>query len=133
MARRAHGFTLIELLIVVAIVGLLAMVALPSYQSYILKGKRSDAIASLTQVQLAQEKWRATHATYGTLADLGLPATSSQGLYAISASNLGATSYTITATATGSQLADTACATLALTENGPDASTAAKKTCWSQN
>ncbi len=133
MTRRPHGFTLIEMLIVVAIIGILAAVTLPSYRSYVLKGKRSDAIATLTQIQLTQEKWRATNSVYGTLAQLGLPATSSQGLYTISAGNLSATSYTLTATATGTQTADTACATIALTENGPDVSTAAKKTCWGQD
>lgn len=133
MTRSERGFTLIEMLIVIAVIGVLAVLALPSYQSYILKSKRSDAIATLTLVQLAQEKWRATRAAYGTLADLGLTAASSQGLYAISVSNVGATSYTITATATGSQAADTACAAIALTENGPDVSTPAKKACWGQN
>jgi type IV pilus assembly protein PilA len=47
MSRAQQGFTLIELMIVVAIIGILAAVALPAYQTYTLKGKVSEA-ASLS-------------------------------------------------------------------------------------
>ena len=41
--RRASGFTLVEMLIAVTIIGILASIAYPSYQQYIVKGNRAAA------------------------------------------------------------------------------------------
>lgn len=57
LARRARGFTLIELLVTVAIVGILAAVVIPAYQSYLVKGNRGA-------VQAHMLNWATTQAQY---------------------------------------------------------------------
>lgn len=59
-----RGFTLIELMIVVAIVAILASVAYPAYTSSILKGKRAEARAALTELMQQQERYMTQNNTY---------------------------------------------------------------------
>ncbi|MDP1901067.1 MAG: type IV pilin protein [Rubrivivax sp.] len=66
------GFTLIEIMIAVAIVGILAAVALPSFLDSIRKSRRAEAFAAVASIQQSQERWRSNNATYTTvLANLG--------------------------------------------------------------
>lgn len=123
MTSRSRGFTLIELMIAVAIVGLLAAIAFPSYQSYMRKSRRSDAFIALSQIQMAQERWRGSHIEYtNTLGATGLelPAFSERGFYGLAISNASTTGYVATATPTnpGPQLADTDCTPLTVTVSG---------------
>lgn len=119
--NKTNGFTLIELMIVVAVIGVLAMVAIPSYEDYVIQSRRADAKTALLQIQLTQEKWRANNTSYGTLAQLATIeagiGTTADGHYTLSVA-AAANTYTATATAAGTQATkDTKCANFSIDES----------------
>jgi type IV pilus assembly protein PilE len=69
---RSSGFTLIELMIVVAVIAILATIALPSYDQYIVKANRRAAQADMLAIANKQQQYFPVHRAYATtLADLG--------------------------------------------------------------
>lgn len=140
---RVRGFTTLELLVAVSISAVLSSMAYPSFKDQIAKAHRADAIAALTNAQMAQERWRANQTTYGSLGDIGIAAVSSAGHYSLQIGANSAIGYEILATARGAQAQDTQCRNLRLTvaganfdyASGPDASTAnpapVNRRCWS--
>jgi type IV pilus assembly protein PilE len=72
-ARKRPGFTLIELMVTVAIAGILAAVAYPSYVNYMKKGRRAAAQAHLMEIAQRQQEYLLDARTYAsTLATLGV-------------------------------------------------------------
>ena len=70
--RQHHGFTLIELMVAVVIVGILAAVAYPNLVSYVQRSRRADAVAELTSIVQAQERYRSNNSAYASaLATVG--------------------------------------------------------------
>lgn len=60
----ANGFSLIELMVAVAIIGILAALAYPSYTRYVSEARRSDATINLTRIAAAQERFFAQCGRY---------------------------------------------------------------------
>ena len=70
--RIAHkGMTLLELMIVVAIVGILASIALPSFNDSVMKARRAEARNALFDGQLKQAEYFANNLTYGWRNQIG--------------------------------------------------------------
>jgi type IV pilus assembly protein PilE len=135
--KKANGFTLIELVIAIAIVGILAAIAIPSYQDSVRKSKRKAAAACSVELAQFAERY---YTTTGNLSYTGL-AIPVGGLqcsndlaaeYTFSYSAVAATSYTITAAALGDQAND-GCGNLTLNNVGTkgQASGTIEK-CWNK-
>lgn len=64
MWNRARGFTLIEVMIVVLIIGVLSSIAIPQYSEYVLKGRLTEAMSLLSDLQVRQEQYYQDNRTY---------------------------------------------------------------------
>jgi type IV pilus assembly protein PilE len=138
-----NGFTLIELMVTVAIVGILAGIAYPSYQDSVMKSRRADAKGALLGLANAMERHFTARNTYlgaGTIdGNTGSPtifsATSpvdgGTPYYNLTINAATASAYTLHAAPTGAQANDK-CGTLSLTQTGARGiSTAIAVTdCW---
>ena len=121
--KKQTGFTLIELLITVAVVGILAAIAYPSYTEYMVRLNRAAAVNFILVVASKQEQYNLNARQY--TADLAMLATtpvelSSKYIVNVVADNSATPpTYTITAAPTGSQLSrDAKCLNLSIDQVG---------------
>jgi type IV pilus assembly protein PilE len=111
---RQLGMTLLELMVVVIIIGVLATLIFPSFEHQILAARRGDGITQLLRLKIQQEAFRLENNSYAKTAQLGLPVSE---YYAFIVTDVSATTYTITAKAKGSQLADVECLTMQINQS----------------
>lgn len=127
MKRASQGFSLIELMIVVAIVGILAAVAYPSYVDHIVRGKRAAAASFIMSLANRQEQYMLDARSYATSATaLGFSASSvpkevseNYDITVVADNSASPPTYTITAAPKGAQASrDTKCASLTINQAG---------------
>lgn len=120
--QRNAGFTLIELMIAVTILGIIVAVAYPSYQDYVFDSRRTDGQAALMDAAQRLERCYTSSVAYNGGACIAVVTAignenSPEAYYALSTSNMGATTYTLTATPRGAQANDE-CGNLTLNQAG---------------
>lgn len=132
--KRIFGFTLIEIMISIAIVSILAVIAVYLYSDQIRRARRSDGTSTLAAMSNAQERYRLSNASYGSLSQVwGGVTSTSEGYYTLSITGTSSTGYTLTATAVGDQANDsqdgTACNVLQLSVSAGTI-TKSPTACW---
>jgi len=128
-ARHDSGLSLLELLVTLALVGLLATLAYPSYRGTLLRAHRLEAIDALLGVAAAQERFYILHGRYASQLDdgsassqpgLAVAAITSGGHYRLAVAASGIADFTATATALegSGQEADERCSLFSIRANG---------------
>ena len=145
-AWRVAGFSLVEMLVVVALIGIIAAVAYPSYTQFVTRSNRTVAHSLMTQIADRQEQFFLDNKRYAAgLGELGYAAAAisvnsdsapvdpadPDRIYTLQLVNTSATTFTVNAAPALSQAArDETCQTLTLTHRGQKGHTGPGSDCW---
>ena len=138
-ASSESGFSFVELMVTIAILGILAAIAVPSYSEHIMRSRRTDAINALNDLALRlEQRYTDINAYAGaTIAtdpatDVLASANSPEGFYTLAINAVAATTFSVTATPTGAQASDTLCGSYTLDHLGTRSvsGTGGQQNCW---
>lgn len=149
MTGMPRGFSLLELMITVAIIGVLAAIALPSYGDYVLRSNRTVAKTMIMRVVGQQESYYSDRKQYATtLPTLSTDysgattylrrdgsvqaANTSDAIYAVTLTGASATAYSVQATPVNAQAKDTRCGTLTYASTGTKSASGSATDCWTR-
>ena len=127
--RNKWGFSLLELLFTVSLLGILLTLAVPSYQQYLHRAHRAEAMLRIMQLADCQERWRARSGQFQLCSCIAQ--SSSRYRFEVEVIN-DALFYRVSAHPTGAQLGDT-CGTLSmdsLGERSAGGKGATASRCW---
>lgn len=127
MRKSALGFSLIEVMVVVAIITIIATIALPSYQEYVIKSRREAGKACLMQAVQQAERLYTNNLSYAALPAAFNCDSSTAAFYSVTSANAGAKTYTLSATPRGSH-SDAKCGVLSVNQAGTRSPATAG--CW---
>ena len=123
--RRASGFSLVEVMVVVAIIGLLASIALPSYNEHVRKTRRAAAGACVMAMAQQLERFYTVNMSYsGATINTTVCQDNALEHYNVTASISGPMAYTVSAAPFQSD----ACGTMGVDQAG--VKTASGSNCW---
>lgn len=136
MRKKNSGITLMELMVVMAIVGILAAVAIPTYRNYVIRANRSDAKTALLAAAGALERCFTRFNSYDPADGCAVvfPVSSTEGHYVITADPQTAVEFTLTATPQDGQANDAACGNFTLDSANTRgvSGTTPPRQCWSR-